>query len=233
MANTVMIQQFYLACLGYDPGKIDGILGKRTEAAIIKFIKDNTDKFKLLLTDSIPFRINLIAKEKLPRHLIVAAQYLGEKEIADVNTNPLIPRMWKALGLNIYEDSTPWCSAFEAKIIVDRKYPGIDAQYLKEIGINAKARSWEKWQFPSTGYLGDIAVFSRGNPKSGKGHVGNVVGVNEDGDLWILGGNQGNSVSVTLIERKRLICFKKPFPDSQRIPLPLITAKAPLSTNEA
>lgn len=52
--------------------------------------------------------------------------------------------------------------------------------------------------------FGSIAVFWRNHPASWQGHVGFVVG-RRDAELTILGGNQGNSVSLANISEKRLI----------------------------
>ena len=52
--------------------------------------------------------------------------------------------------------------------------------------------------------LGAVVVFWRISPNSGKGHVGFYVG--EDGEAYyVLGGNQGDAVSVVRISRDRLL----------------------------
>lgn len=244
MSNQVMQQQFFLNCFGCNAGTVDGIFGKRTQAAKEAFYA-LIPKEEWWKVERTPFNIALrqYAEQKLPRHLIVAAQYLGEKEIPGSKHNNIIVGWLRAMAAWINDDETPWCSAYERRIILETKYKGIDEKYLKKCRVTLAAQSWEGYGYTSNGYLGDIAVFWRGHKESMKGHVGFIVGKNENGDYWILGGNQGDPtdkkskgvVSVSLIERKRLKSFRTADAklNGLNIPIPLITARAEASTNEA
>ena len=53
---------------------------------------------------------------------------------------------------------------------------------------------------------GDLAVFDRGG---GKGHVGFFDGFNEDGTIRVLGGNQGDKVSVANFGTDNLIGYRR------------------------
>jgi uncharacterized protein (TIGR02594 family) len=57
--------------------------------------------------------------------------------------------------------------------------------------------------------VGCIAVFDRGH---GMGHVGFYVGEDEKG-IYILGGNQNNSVNISLRDRKSLLGYRWPLPN--------------------
>jgi uncharacterized protein (TIGR02594 family) len=75
---------------------------------------------------------------------------------------------------------------------------------------SAAARSYLNWGHEiSTPLLGCVAVLVRGENPS-QGHVGFVVGVEPDGDLQILGGNQSNSVCVRKYPRGRLLSLRMP-----------------------
>ncbi len=68
------------------------------------------------------------------------------------------------------------------------------------------ARNWANFGIPSPfPMLGDVLVFSR---ESG-GHVGLYVGEDKS-SYHVLGGNQGNAVSVTRILKDRLIASRRP-----------------------
>ena len=134
MNNNVMMQQFYLNCLGYNAGKVDGIHGKRTQAAIDKFFTDAINSGIKGKT------IGKEAEQKLPRHLIVAAQYLGEKEIPGLKHNWKIVAMWEALKAKFRYDKTPWCSAFVAHVLKE-SYGMLAEQEIKRENINASAQS--------------------------------------------------------------------------------------------
>jgi len=90
------------------------------------------------------------------------------------------------------------------------------------------ARNWAMFGRAAKGY-GSIGVFERG-PKSG--HVGILVG--EDADCFhVLGGNQGDSVSITRIDKRRLLAARWPVTwTHDPALLPKLTATVAKSTNE-
>ena len=98
----------------------------------------------------------------------------------------------KALGITVRDDETPWCGTFCAHVM---QRVGIESP-----PIAVRASSWGKWGRKLVApRLGCILVFTR----QGGGHVGFYVG-EDDTHLHVLGGNQGNAVSVTRIARSRL-----------------------------
>ena len=132
--------------------------------------------------------------EKSPKILVQAVKLIGVKEVVGKVHNPVIMAWAKDLDLQkIYTaDEIPWCGLFIAYAC---HKAGIDV-----VDKPLWALSWAKWGTKVTEpMLGDILTFKR----DGGGHVGIYVG--EDKDCYhVLGGNQGNAVSVTRIIKSRL-----------------------------
>lgn len=97
-------------------------------------------------------------------------------------------------------DETPWCAAFVGWCI---------AQAGLESSHSAAARSYLEWGGPlEAPRNGCIAVLTRPGHE-GSGHVGFWVGGTQH-ELLLLGGNQGNRVSMRLYDRDRLLGFRWP-----------------------
>ena len=82
--------------------------------------------------------------------------------------------------------------------------------------------------------VGCVVVFWRGDIKGWSGHVGFVVGKDKLGNLMVLGGNQGDMVSIKPFIRSRVLGYR--WPTSIGIPeltLPLLASGGRVSTNEA
>lgn len=159
-----------------------------------------------------------------------ALSYLGVKEIRGTVNNLQILSWWQRIRASFRDDETPWCAAFVGGV-------------LEECGIrstrSAAARSYEKWgvplRFPR---VGAVVVFWRGAPESKLGHVGFLVGKDKHGNLMILGGNQGDEVSIKPFAKERVLSYRWPvtvaYPnDTGLASLPVLASNAPLSTNEA
>ena len=135
-----------------------------------------------------------LKEEKSPRILVQAVKLIGTKEIVGKEHNPTIMFWAKELKLSsVYNaDEIPWCGLFIAYCC---KMAGLDV-----IDKPLWALSWSNWGLPvSEPMLGDVLTFKR----DGGGHVGIYVG--EDVTHYhVLGGNQGNAVSVSRIAKSRL-----------------------------
>lgn len=159
-----------------------------------------------------------------PKWLVEARAHIGEREIPGPAENPWIVRLWQAIKRGgIKTESVPWCAAFVGAM-------------LEAVGIKSSrfesAASYEKWGVElKSPALGCIVVFSR----SGGGHVGFVVGRDLAGRLMVLGGNQGDAVSIAPFDRSRVVAYRWPaftrLPDV--LPLPFVASAAPSSSNEA
>ena len=147
---------------------------------------------------------------------------IGLREIKGVKHEPLILRMWKLIkrgGIKTDEDA--WCAAlvgacFEEAGIVSSRFESA-MSYLK----------WGVWI--DKPIYGCVVVFKR----DGGGHVGFVVGEDSAGHLMVLGGNQGDMVSIRAFDKSRVVGYRWPikFPSYSQ-PMPLL-ASATVSSNEA
>ena len=165
---------------------------------------------------------------KDPVWITEARKYIGTAEIPGPKHNSNILNWLKNLKAWWSEDETPWCGTFVAYCcrMADRSVP-------KEW---FRALSWvdagERLTAPA---YGCIVVFNR----AGGGHVGFVVGRDREGNLMVLGGNQGNKVSIAKFAKDRVVAYVWPSngsgnkPAQDRYRLPVLAANGTFSTNEA
>lgn len=137
--------------------------------------------------------------EPAPKMLIEALNLYGVKETIGNGDNPTIIGWAKELLLPEYNhDSIAWCGLFCA-VVAKRAGKKVPENPLW-------ARNWSAWGSKCVPALGCVLVFSR----DGGGHVGIYVG--EDTDCYhVLGGNQGDSVSITRIRKGRLIAARESY----------------------
>jgi uncharacterized protein (TIGR02594 family) len=158
-----------------------------------------------------------------PRWVAISRQLLGTREVVGPAHNNFISKGWARLGAGWFnDDETPWCGFFVAHCIdaAGLEYPGK--------GAFARAKAWLDWGKPCRPVLGAVTVFGR----DGGGHVGFLVGTSAD-NLYILGGNQGNQVSITPLAKSRALGFRWPssLPVSTTMPPPM--SGGTVSRNEA
>jgi uncharacterized protein (TIGR02594 family) len=138
-------------------------------------------------------------KIKSPRIIAEAMNLYGVKEIKGNQHNPVILGWAKELGVdNIYKaDETPWCGLFMAIVVKRAEYEPVK-NFLR-------ALSWKSFGTEQkTAMLGDILVFKR----EGGGHVG--IYVAEDKECYhVLGGNQGDAVSIVRILKSRCVAIRR------------------------
>lgn len=129
----------------------------------------------------------------------------GEIGTAEVRggENPRIIEYHAETSLRATEDEVSWCSAFVCWAFERSGIPSTRS---------AAARSWLQWgSETSRPEVGDVVVLWRESPDSWKGHAGFFVGFDGDGDsVRVLGGNQGDAVSVATFPRSRILGFRKP-----------------------
>jgi len=133
-----------------------------------------------------------------------AMALFGVTEYQGADNNPTILEWAKELGHTISQyytkDEIAWCGL----------YMGICAKragYIPPEGFDTlRAKSWSKWGDPVTGnaLLWDVLVFDR----QGGGHVGIYVG-EDDKCYHVLGGNQGDKVSITRIPKERMVAIRR------------------------
>ena len=142
---------------------------------------------------------SFLKNETAPKLLVEAYKLLGIKETLGKDNNPTILKWAEVLGLkNVYtSDEIPWCGLFLSYVC---------HKAGKEVVKDPLwARNWVKFGTKeTTAMLGDILVFSRGN----SGHVGIYVGEDEKA-YHVLGGNQGDMVSIVRITKVRCISIRR------------------------
>jgi len=127
---------------------------------------------------------------------------LGQSEIKGGVANEQILQYFKAVGHdNIKSDEIAWCAAFLGAVL---EWNGFRSTR------SLMARSYEKWGYPSEPREGAIVVLKRTNdPRFG--HVGFCVSFTDD-LVTVIGGNQGNSVSVREFARDAIVAWRWPEP---------------------
>jgi uncharacterized protein (TIGR02594 family) len=171
-----------------------------------------------------------LAKETGPRLLVTALQMYGTIETPGPGNNPSIMTWAKKVKLSAQykADSTAWCGLFMAYVALQSGWDAVPNPLL--------ARSWRAFgKRAKTPMLGDVLVFWRESRKGFKGHVG--IYIAEDGEAYyVLGGNQGDKVSIKRIAKTRLLEARRcPWKINQpkNVRRVFIKATGTLSTNEA
>lgn len=176
----------------------------------------------------LPAHYAYLANEPDPCILKEALKCYGVKETQGPGNTPEIMRWASIIGDKVDKvytaDSIPWCGLFMA-YVAKRSGCELPASPLW-------ARAWASWgQQAVTPKLGDVLVFGRGG---GGGHVGLYVAESVS-YFHVLGGNQGDAVSIVLVRKARLLASRRTegstAPNVRRIRL--TTAGAPVSVNEA
>jgi len=134
-----------------------------------------------------------LEEEKAPRILVQAVSLIGTREIIGKNHNPIILSWAIELGLKAYtNDEIPWCGLFIAYCAHKAGVEVVDSPLW--------ALNWAKYgTHVNQPMLGDVLTFKR----DGGGHVGIYVGEDKT-HYHIIGGNQGNEVSIMRIAKVRL-----------------------------
>lgn len=160
---------------------------------------------------------------KEPIWLTIGRKYVGLREVPGKTTAPTIARWLRRLGAWWQDDETPWCGTFVAGVLDEAGIPRARDWF--------RARAWLDWGASCGGPMfGAIVVFHR----AGGGHVGFLVGRDERGRLMVLGGNQGNAVTVAPFDAARVLGYRWPWPVDPDGRLPLVASNgAPVSRNEA
>jgi uncharacterized protein (TIGR02594 family) len=151
-----------------------------------------------------------------------AKKHIGLKEIIGAGNNKIIQSWLTNLKAWWNGDDTAWCGTYVAHCIKTAGYPLPKHWY--------RALDWLNWgvEIASPCY-GCIVVFSR----KGGGHVGFVVGMDNKGRLMVLGGNQGDVVSIAPFETSRVAGYRMPVGTFHRGALPILASNSASSKNEA
>lgn len=160
-----------------------------------------------------------------PTWLRAARADIGQRETLGPNDSPWIRNMLaKLAGGGLWLLGQPWCG-------------GAAGHWMQSAGLKYpkawyRAKAWLDWGVPiSAPTVGCIVVFER----EGGGHVGLVVGADTKGRLLVLGGNQGDAVSIAPFDRSRVVGYRWPADADwgAQQPLPVYVNGATSSRNEA
>lgn len=132
----------------------------------------------------------------------IAKSYIGTKEVRGKSHNPKIVKMFADVGFpTVTDDETAWCAAFVGACLRDAGQP-----YLKSLAARSYLNYGKKLTEPKEGA---IVVFWRGSPNSWQGHVG-FVSRWDAKSVWVVGGNQSNTVSEQKFSRSQVLGFRYP-----------------------
>ncbi len=135
-----------------------------------------------------------------PKWVVIAMSELGVAEVPGPKNNPRILEYDSTTTLGAKDDFVPWCSAFVCWVM---------ELYGAQSTRSAEARSWLEWGVKAQALeVGNIVVFSRGtNPK--QGHVGFLLDWDST-QLYILGGNQEDRVSIRTFRKTSVLAQRRP-----------------------
>ncbi len=136
-----------------------------------------------------------------PAWLAAAWAEFGVREVAGTADHPAILGYYAEAGHPaIQHDEIAWCAAFAGAMLKRAHVAGTGSLL---------ARSYLAWGAPvETPRLGAIVVLERG-ADPGAGHVGFFVG-GAGKRIFLLGGNQGDAVTVAAFETSRVLGYRWP-----------------------
>jgi uncharacterized protein (TIGR02594 family) len=145
-------------------------------------------------------KVSVPSVPKEPKWLALARAELGVKEGAGTKNNPRVLKYYADAGHpEIAHDDIAWCAAFVGAMLERSGVPS---------SKGLAARGYLTWGKEVTKpYPGCVAVFKRGT--GWQGHVGFYVGEGEKG-IKLLGGNQGDAVSVITMKKTDLLGYCEP-----------------------
>lgn len=140
----------------------------------------------------------------------LAQRFVGIGEIAGPQHQPFVQWCHSLVGLGTDQpDETAWCSSFANAVAWMLRLPR---------SKSAMARSWLGVGTPIELHEAvpgfDVVIFWRGKPDAPTGHVGFFAGVERENVLGkdlvlVLGGNQGDRVSVAPYPKDRLLGIRR------------------------
>ena len=153
-----------------------------------------------------------------PRWLAEAWAELGQREVSGSADNSRIRAFFRDVGQPArLHDEVAWCAAFVGACLERAELASTRS---------LMARSYLRWGAALVvGRGGAVAVLSRGSDPAA-GHVGFFIG-ETDGQVVLLGGNQGDAVSVAAFPKARLLGFR--WPQDKTASQPTTSPPAPKS----
>ncbi len=132
--------------------------------------------------------------------LDLAAKYLGEHEVAGKADNQFILDCFKHTGYKASHDEVPWCAAFVSRVLEESGYKS---------SHSARAADYAGFGEKSELKPGAIVVFKWA---SGGHHVSLCHHVVDGHLVACLGGNQSDSVKISVFNQKYIAAVRWPSP---------------------
>ncbi|MEL6921112.1 MAG: TIGR02594 family protein [Pseudomonadota bacterium] len=204
--------QMRLSNLGWYAGRVDGREGDLTALAVTDFKraaglrarpKIGPITLTRLFASNAPRRPATVRKLSATPWLDEARRLLGVREAEGARNNPAIMDWADALDMHYPGDDVPWCGLFMAHVMAVGA--PLDAQNFNRL----TARLWLTYGRPVEPQIGAVLVFWRVARDSWQGHVGLYM-AEDDEAYHVLGGNQGDAVSVVRIAKDRLLGARYP-----------------------
>jgi uncharacterized protein (TIGR02594 family) len=200
--------------------KVDGQVGPATAAA-------------LDAAQGVPRPAIVVEEVARPLWLEAGIKLIGTKEGAGSADNPAIIQWAKDEGGDIAKeythDSIPWCALFANHC-------------LTKVGIKGTETLWAldfAGHWPSTRLIGPAVGAFAPMLRSGGGHIIQIVGRDQHGNIMGLGGNQSDAVNIEPFPLSRLnkgFWWPKGVTTPSKIgfsTLPVVSSNGRLSINEA
>jgi len=130
----------------------------------------------------------------------IARGDLGIAEIPGPTHNEFIIQMWKSLKLPFRDDETHWCMGY-AMYVLQRA----GMQHLRTAWARDGLKLGQPIDKPRYGCL---VILRRGEKG---GHIGFYERESET-HVWLLGGNQGNAVTIAPFPKSRVLGYRWPLP---------------------
>lgn len=235
------IEELQLALVrkGFDPGAIDGIMGKDTQDAIVDFKKSIGFKPRPYIG---PLTLKKLGVTNLSDNNFqgtISIPWLNEmSKYMGYHEEDLSLKTWlKSDGSTVGDpDDIPWCGDALETCVKNTMPNEIFTGKVKKNPY--LAANWLDFGNETTMLYGAIVVLWRGSPESWKGHIAIVIGYDPVRKrIRIRGGNQSDKVCDTWIAENRVRShgFRVPKTfEGVLPPIPLMNSKgAIISTNEA
>jgi len=175
---------------------VDGWFGDKSIKAL-----NRVDSVKM--NGSLLHELSTLSETKDPHYITIARNELGVKEIVGKRKHNDRVLQYHATSMLKYKnDEVAWCGSFVNWVMKE-------AGYKKTVRIPERAKEWKKFgKKVNEPTLGSIAVKPR---KRGGHHVTFVIGKSKNGkDLFCLGGNQGNAVTIKKYKKSVFTDFRIP-----------------------
>lgn len=134
-----------------------------------------------------------------------ALEYYGIKEILGGSVNKKVLGFLNDVSSKKHEKNIPWCAAFVGSML---KKCGF--KYSSKLTARDYLKVGKSVDNPA---MGDIVIFWRDSLESWKGHVGIFIAESEH-VVYVLGGNQDNTVCIKPYPRNRVIGYQRPIKKS-------------------